>query len=104
MAKTATCSSAKSASQSVLSVEASASFQRRSRKERQSMNITIRRTEPSDFEAIHAIFMGAQAIWGTLQLPFPSAEQWRKRLAEPDAALFSLVACADAEVIGQLGL
>ena len=68
------------------------------------MSIAIRRTEPSDYEAVRTIFLGAQAVWGTLQLPFPSAEQWRKRLAEPPEGLFSLVACADTEVIGQLGL
>jgi putative acetyltransferase len=68
------------------------------------MNIAIRRTEPSDYEAVRTIFAGAQVIWGTLQVPFPSAEQWRKRLAEPAEGLFNLVACVDDEVIGQLGL
>jgi L-phenylalanine/L-methionine N-acetyltransferase len=68
------------------------------------MNIAIRRTESSDYEAVRTIYAGAQVIWGTLQLPFPSAEQWRKRLAEPAEGLFNLVACVDDEVIGQLGL
>jgi putative acetyltransferase len=68
------------------------------------MTITIRRTEPSDYEAVCAIFKGAQAVRGTLQLPFPSVEVWRKRLAEPPEGMVSLVACADAEVIGQLSL
>ena len=69
------------------------------------MSITIRRTEPSDYEAVQHIFTGPKAVWGTLQLPFPSAEQWRKRLAEPPEGLFSLVACVDNnEVVGQLGL
>jgi putative acetyltransferase len=68
------------------------------------MTISIRRTEPTDYEAVRAVFAGPQAIWGTLQLPFPSAEHWRKRLADPADGLVSLVACADAEVIGQLGL
>jgi len=68
------------------------------------MTIVIRRAEPGDYEAVRSVFAGANAIWGTLQLPFPSAEQWRKRLAEPGEGLFSLVACAETEVIGQLGL
>jgi putative acetyltransferase len=68
------------------------------------MTIVIRRAEPSDYEAVRMVFAGAQAIWGTLQLPFPSAEQWRKRLAEPPEGLVSLVACVDEEVIGQLGV
>lgn len=66
--------------------------------------ITIRRTEPDDYKAIHQIFRGPKAIWGTLQTPFPSAEQWRKRLAEPPEGYFSLVACVEQEVVGQLGL
>jgi putative acetyltransferase len=68
------------------------------------MTIIIRRTEPSDYDAVRSVFAGPKAIWGTLQLPFPSSEQWRKRLAELDESLFSLVACVDNEVIGQLGL
>lgn len=39
-----------------------------------------------------------------MQLPFPSAEQWRKRLAEPTEGVFSLVACVEDEVVGQLSL
>jgi putative acetyltransferase len=68
------------------------------------MIIQIRRTEPGDYEAMREIFSGPKAIWGTLQVPFPSAEQWRKRLAEPPEGLYSLVACVDGEVIGSLGL
>ena len=68
------------------------------------MNISIRRTEPSDFEAIHQIFSGPKVVWGTLQLPFPSIEAWRKRLAEPPEGMFGLVACIENEVVGQLDL
>jgi putative acetyltransferase len=68
------------------------------------MNITIRRAEPSDYEAVAKILSGPKAVWGTLQVPYPSLEQWRKRLAEPEAGLYSLVACVDNEVVGQLGL
>jgi putative acetyltransferase len=50
------------------------------------------------------ILAGPKAIWGTLQLPFPSVEKWRKRLAEPPEGLFSLVACVEDEVVGSLGL
>jgi putative acetyltransferase len=68
------------------------------------MEITIRHTEPSDYAAVHAIFNSPRVIWGTLQLPFPSVEQWRARLAAPPEGMYGLVACADGEVIGQLGL
>ena len=68
------------------------------------MSFTIRRAEPSDYEAVRQVYAGPKAVWGTLQLPFSSVEQWRKRLAEPPEDYFSLVACAEHEVIGQLGL
>ncbi len=68
------------------------------------MEITVRHAEPEDYEALHRIFSGPKAIAGTLQLPFPSAEMWRKRLAEPPDDLHSLVACAEDEVVGSLGL
>ena len=69
------------------------------------MTIIIRRTEPNDYEAVRRIFDCPGVIRGTLQLPFPSAEFWRKRLAEPPEGLFSLVACVENnEVVGQLAL
>ena len=68
------------------------------------MEITVRHTEPGDYEALHRIMSGPKAAHGTLQLPFPSAETWRKRLAEPPEGLSSLAAAADEEVVGNLGL
>jgi putative acetyltransferase len=69
------------------------------------MVITVRHTEPSDYEAVQRIFTCPGVIRGTLQLPFSSAELWRKRLAEPPEGLFSLVACVEKdEVVGNLGL
>lgn len=68
------------------------------------MSITIRHIEPTDYAALQKIFSGPKVVWGTLQLPFPSVETWRKRLAEPPEGFYSLVACVDEEVIGQIGL
>ncbi len=68
------------------------------------MTITIRHIEPSDYEALHKIFCGPKVVQGVLQIPYPSAEMWRKRLAEPPEGFYSLVACVDDEVIGQIGL
>jgi putative acetyltransferase len=68
------------------------------------MDIVIRHAEPDDYEALHRIFSASEVIRGTLQLPFPSAERWRKRLAEPTEGLYSLVASVDNEVVGSLGL
>jgi putative acetyltransferase len=69
------------------------------------MTVSIRRTEPSDYEAVQRILAGPKVVSGTLQLPFPSVEEWRKRLIEPPEGLFSLVACVENdEVVGQLAL
>ncbi|UCH60241.1 MAG: GNAT family N-acetyltransferase [Anaerolineales bacterium] len=68
-------------------------------------DITVRRSEPNDYEAVHKIFTNPRVIWGTLQLPYPSVDMWKKRLAEPPEGLISLVACVENnEVVGQLGL
>ena len=68
------------------------------------VNFTIRQAEPGDYEAMRQIFSGTKVIWGTLQLPFPSLETWRKRMAEPPEGGFTLLACVKSEVVGQLGL
>jgi putative acetyltransferase len=66
--------------------------------------VIVRRTEPGDFEALHRIFSGPRVIAGTLQLPLPSAEMWRRRLSESPEGLFSLVACVEDEVVGEISL
>jgi putative acetyltransferase len=65
---------------------------------------TIRRAEPSDADGLYKIYSSPKVVWGTLQLPFPSTETWRKRLAEPPEGTFNLLVCVENEVIGQLGL
>ena len=68
------------------------------------MDVTVRRTEPTDYEVLQRLFSGPRVISGTLQLPFPSAEMWRQRLSEPQEGMFSLVACVDGEVVGEISL
>lgn len=70
----------------------------------EKINFTVRRAEPDDYKSMQQVWAGPKAIWGTLQLPFPSAELWRKRLAEPPEGTFNLVACVENEIVGQLGL
>ncbi|MBL9139740.1 MAG: GNAT family N-acetyltransferase [Verrucomicrobiales bacterium] len=71
----------------------------------QSTTPVVRHAAVADAEAIARIFAGPRAIWGTLQIPFPTAEKWRKRLEEgQNAGIFSLVACVDLEPVGILGL
>ncbi len=66
--------------------------------------ITIRRAAVSDAEAIQATFASPKAMAGTLQLPFPSLEHWRKWLADDAADDYVLVAEVAGEVVGNLGL
>jgi L-phenylalanine/L-methionine N-acetyltransferase len=66
--------------------------------------VVVRRAESRDAEAIHAIFAGPNVIAGTLQLPYPSLEVWRKRLADVAPTDYFLVATIDGEVVGNLGL
>ena len=42
------------------------------------MELLIRHGEPNDLEAIRAIYAGPNVVAGTLQVPFPSLERWRK--------------------------
>ncbi len=64
----------------------------------------IRRAKPGDYESMTRLFQGPRVVWGTLQLPFPSEEFWRKRMAEPAEGYISLVACVGNELVGELGL
>jgi L-phenylalanine/L-methionine N-acetyltransferase len=66
--------------------------------------IRVRHAEPDDFRSIHEIYSCPKAYAGTLQLPYPSLETWRKRLAEPLEGRYNLVAVVDGRVVGQLGL
>lgn len=67
-------------------------------------NVTIRHAEPSDAEALQAIFRSRSVVAGTMQLPFPKLSYWRERLGNPPEGLYHLVACADGEVVGSLAL
>jgi len=64
----------------------------------------IRRAEPDDSQAIHEIFSCPKAFAGTLQLPYPSRELWRHRLAEPTDDNYNLVAVVGDRVVGMLGV
>jgi L-phenylalanine/L-methionine N-acetyltransferase len=69
------------------------------------MTIKIRRIEPDDYEAIRQVYATPRSVRGTLGIPFPSLEQWRKRLADPPPGHYSLVACTeDGEIVGEAGL
>ena len=68
------------------------------------MRIEIRRAEPGDYKAVQQVHSQPRAIWGTLQVPFPSEELWKKRLTESADEMFALVACVEGEVVAMAGL
>jgi L-phenylalanine/L-methionine N-acetyltransferase len=66
--------------------------------------LKIRRAEPDDCSALYEMFSCPKVIAGTLQLPYPSRELWRQRLADPGDGLYHLVAVVGDRVVGMLGL
>lgn len=67
------------------------------------MEISIRHAEPEDYKSLQQIFSQPRAYSGTLQMPFPSAELWKERLAEKPNTMYNLVACVENELVGSLG-
>ncbi|MBD8527961.1 GNAT family N-acetyltransferase [Pseudomarimonas arenosa] len=68
------------------------------------MSFSIRHSEPADIERIRAIYAQPSNVAATLQLPFPSAELWQARLGHLNEGFYSLIACANTEVMGQIGI
>lgn len=64
--------------------------------------LQIRRAEPEDYSALYEIFSSAKVFPGTLQLPYPSRADWRRRLAEPQEGVYNLVAVMNDCVVGML--
>src|SRR6478735_1675608 len=53
-----------------------------SRRIARAMNIQIRRAEPADYKALCELHGLPNVLRGTLQLPFPSEENWKSRLSK----------------------
>jgi putative acetyltransferase len=67
-------------------------------------DITIRASEPSDLEAIHAILRCPRVVANTLQLPWRPLEYTRQRFGQQQPDNYALVAVVDDRVVGQLDL
>jgi putative acetyltransferase len=68
---------------------------------------TIRRARTSDAEGLAALMSDPDVFGGLLQLPYPSIEGWRTRLAEweaPGRNDLLLVAEAQSRIVGSAGL
>ena len=66
--------------------------------------LRIRRAEPADCSAIHEMFSSPEVVSGTLQVPYPSLEQWRQRLTDSGDGTYNLVAVAGDRVVGMLSV
>ena len=65
-------------------------------------DILIRASEPEDIADLTEVLNQPRAVWGTMQVPFASvAERRRKFEARPDT---HLVAVIDGKAIGSIGL
>jgi len=68
------------------------------------MDITIRKAEPADAEAIWKCYTAPQVVRNTLQLPYRSLESVREQLTKRREGDHLLVAIVDGEVVGTIGL
>ena len=68
------------------------------------MDVLVRHAEPTDFEAVRQIYAGPKAVAGTLQVPYPSADLWQKRLSENQPDTRMLVAVVVGKIVGHVGI
>jgi putative acetyltransferase len=68
------------------------------------MEITIRKSEPADAEAIWKCYTAPRVVRNTLQLPYRSLESVRELLTKSGEGDHILVAVVDGEVVGVIGL
>jgi putative acetyltransferase len=67
--------------------------------------VTIRAFRRDDWQDVTELWQQPEVIWGTLQMPYQSLDDLRRRLENPPEGLHRLVAVAeDGCVIGMLGL
>ena len=67
-------------------------------------NIQIRLAEADDCSDVYDMFTSAKVSSGTLQLPYPSREYWRKRITDTESGTYNLVAVVDGRVVGMLSI
>src|SRR5262245_17917224 len=68
------------------------------------MDITIRKVEPADAEAVWRCFTAPLVVRNTLQLPYRSIESIRELLTKNVDGIHNLVAVIDGEIVGTIAL
>lgn len=66
--------------------------------------LKIRRAEADDCTAIAEMFVSPKVYSGTLQVPYPSREYWRRRLTENAEHVYMLVGLIDDRVVGMVSV
>ena len=71
---------------------------------KEKSEIRIRGMNAADWPAMYAIWSDRRVCWGTLQVPFQSEDDVRKKVENPPEGLVRLVAEVDGRVVGSSGL
>ena len=66
--------------------------------------LTIRRAEAEDCVGVAEIFKSMKVYPGTLQVPYPSREYWRRRITENPESSYYLLAFVDERVVGMVNV
>ncbi len=66
--------------------------------------LKIRRAEADDCTAVVEMFTSAKVYSGTLQVPYPSREYWRRRLTENSDSAYTLVGLIDERLVGMVSV
>jgi L-phenylalanine/L-methionine N-acetyltransferase len=62
--------------------------------------LTIRRVEADDCSEISEMFKSPKVYSGTLQVPYPSREYWRRRITENIESVYTLVGVINERLVG----
>ncbi|HEY1015884.1 MAG TPA: GNAT family N-acetyltransferase [Herpetosiphonaceae bacterium] len=65
-----------------------------------TLDIVIRALEPEDYADLATIFGGPHVVAGSLHLPFPAQDLWRRRIENPETEIPRLVAAVEGMVVG----
>lgn len=66
--------------------------------------LQIRLAEADDCSDLYEMFTSPSVFSGTLQLPYPSREQWRHRITDTNSGTYNLVAVVDRHVVGMVSI
>jgi putative acetyltransferase len=68
------------------------------------VKVRVRGSSGDDWEALHAIWGQPSVYWGTMAIPYQSAEFDRRRVQQPPERFWPLAAELDGQVVGNSGL